>query len=128
MTAPGSDIYNRADTRARAAELQRWTKTSLAALWHRHHPNAWTAHPVKTWSKHELAWDIVRAEVARDEEVALLDALRPGDDVTVSCWPGRTSQVTEIDKTNWAIRITTEDGEVWINAASVQRPAGGEAR
>lgn len=123
-----ADIYNRPDMRTRAAELQQWTKVSLAALWKRHHPNAWTLHPVSTWSKHELAWDIVRAEVAQAEADALLDVLRAGDDVSVSCWPGRTFQVVKVDKPNRAVRIITEDGEVWVNAASVQRPAGGETR
>lgn len=48
---------------ARLNVLLLLTKGQLAAKWREHNVHTWTLHPVTTWRKDEIAWDIVEAEM-----------------------------------------------------------------
>jgi hypothetical protein len=48
---------------ARLGELMLLPKSVLITTWREHNRHTWTAHPVTTWRKEEVAWDIVEAEM-----------------------------------------------------------------
>jgi len=120
-----TDIYNRPGALDRAIELQRLPKARLVAAYHQALRRAGTclvysAHPPTTWSKQELARDIVRAEFAEADATALLDSLRPGSEVRIGAFPGHVFRVVEVSIPGRALRVS---GPVktpeWINIAAV---------
>lgn len=48
---------------ARLAELLLLPKPRLVAMWRERNQHTWTLHPVTTWRKDEIAWDVVEAEM-----------------------------------------------------------------
>ncbi len=65
------NLHHNADAVKRALQLEKLSKAALVRLWNGHNRHTWTLHPVTTWTKDEIAWDIVEVEFAHHASSAV---------------------------------------------------------